>query len=862
MGSGGGYGGTSSARGGAGGGAVKLNVSQTLTVNGSISANGANGGASSLSYTGGGGSGGSIYITAGTLTGSGSLAANGGNGGNSGGADGGGGGGGRIAVYYTTDSSSISYQAYGGSGPGSAQEGGAGTVYLKDNVASRGSFTVENTGIVGARTLYAAGIADINDINITNGANLDFNGVDINVYGNFNCDNGQLVAGTTTTTFLGGGSQTIKSGGEALYHVLINNAGGSWQLQDAFDVDGTFRLQAGSFDANGQNQNYAGNFTLDSGVTYIKGGTVTFDGDLSFSDSAGQNMGTVVVGNSPDTTTLTTDLYADSLTINSGDSLITDGYEITLTDFVNINGGTLDASDGTDNYTIISVAGNWSNTGSFVAGYSEVHFTNPAKITTISDDTTFNDLICTVANKTILVAGNSTQTISGSLDLDGQTTGTEIILNSTNTNRFTFDVTGGEQIVDYIDVSYANASSHNIYAQSSVNSGNNDDAEAGPHWVFNAPNPPTDLLVNDLTNPVTLSDTTPDFKATYTDPEAGDIANYYQIQVDDNSDFSSIYWDSGKTSMSNCLAGSVCGPFTYNGPSLVRNTTYYWRVKYWDDGGNEGPYSQETAYFKLAFVTIDSITFEDSGSNIIDLFNPAILTPGSTTTYYVRGQITDDFGCDTTVLDSVVYRSGVGGGTACVQDNNDCYDHTKVSCSMISCVDTVGDYECTVALEYYADPTVAGSVYAGEYWGAYLEATHGTASDNDQTDFEIDELVSFEVGNIIDYSSLQLGEVSADIEIVVENLGNVAIDYYVNGTSMSCDLGSITPDRQHYSLTDNFTYESGTDLTSENVLVPANIPQRTDDLNPSVKSLFWRLQVEQGARGGCNGINGFILTKH
>jgi len=67
-----------------------------------------------------------VWLTAGTLSGNGTISVSGGNGQNSAA----GGGGGRIAVYYTTDSSTISYQAYGGTG-GSANVGGAGTIFKK-----------------------------------------------------------------------------------------------------------------------------------------------------------------------------------------------------------------------------------------------------------------------------------------------------------------------------------------------------------------------------------------------------------------------------------------------------------------------------------------------------------------------------------------------------------------------------------------------------------------------------------------------------------------------------------------------------------------------------------------------------------
>lgn len=71
-------------------------MSGTLIVNGSITADGNNGGKMG-SYTGGGGSGGSIYIIANKILGNGLITANGGSGGDG---NGGGGAGGRIAIYY------------------------------------------------------------------------------------------------------------------------------------------------------------------------------------------------------------------------------------------------------------------------------------------------------------------------------------------------------------------------------------------------------------------------------------------------------------------------------------------------------------------------------------------------------------------------------------------------------------------------------------------------------------------------------------------------------------------------------------------------------------------------------------------
>jgi hypothetical protein len=103
--------------GGAGGSAVLLNVSGTLTLGGTISANGGAG----IGQGSGGGSGGSLWLNVGTLAGAGTLSACGGFGNDVGGA----GGGGRIAVYYQNSSFTGTMKAWGaGSG---ANVAGAGT---------------------------------------------------------------------------------------------------------------------------------------------------------------------------------------------------------------------------------------------------------------------------------------------------------------------------------------------------------------------------------------------------------------------------------------------------------------------------------------------------------------------------------------------------------------------------------------------------------------------------------------------------------------------------------------------------------------------------------------------------------------
>ncbi len=133
-----------------GGGAIKLNIGGTLSVNGAVLANGT----SAWINDQGGAAGGSIWIIANRITGSGTISASGGNG--EAYRDGGGGGGGRIALYYGTTDFSGNISAQGAAG---AQRGGAGTIYRKANAESVGTVLLDNFGVWGASTPLVSPIA-------------------------------------------------------------------------------------------------------------------------------------------------------------------------------------------------------------------------------------------------------------------------------------------------------------------------------------------------------------------------------------------------------------------------------------------------------------------------------------------------------------------------------------------------------------------------------------------------------------------------------------------------------------------------------------------------------------------------------
>jgi hypothetical protein len=125
-GSGGGLGYGAPSLGAEGGGALRMTVARTLTVNGRISANGN----SAYQDDGGGGSGGSLWITANSLNLAGQVTVLGGSGELY---EGGGGGGGRIAFYSRTNYlASPTISVSGGDGYDPGQDG---TIFFGTNIA-------------------------------------------------------------------------------------------------------------------------------------------------------------------------------------------------------------------------------------------------------------------------------------------------------------------------------------------------------------------------------------------------------------------------------------------------------------------------------------------------------------------------------------------------------------------------------------------------------------------------------------------------------------------------------------------------------------------------------------------------------
>lgn len=131
--------------GGSGGGRLWFNVTDTIFIDGLVSADGAD-----AENTGsGGGSGGSIWMHCNIIKGYGKITAHGGAGSNNTGSTGCGGAGGRVAVYFNINEtmSEFRYLAYGGAKGGqSSENGGAGTVFIYHKNEEHTTIILDNDG--------------------------------------------------------------------------------------------------------------------------------------------------------------------------------------------------------------------------------------------------------------------------------------------------------------------------------------------------------------------------------------------------------------------------------------------------------------------------------------------------------------------------------------------------------------------------------------------------------------------------------------------------------------------------------------------------------------------------------------------
>jgi len=242
------------------------------------------------------------------------------------------------------------------------------------------------------------------------------------------------------------------------------------------------------------------------------------------------------------------------------------------------------------------------------------------------------------------------------------------------------------------------------------------------------------------------------------------------------------------------------------------------------------------------------------------------LTENTTTSVVVTATVTDNNGCED--IDSVSVKFF---RTDLTSTGDDDANHRYTQAATLdtgTCTAGGGDlsanYTATIAVQYYADPTDAGSANATTTWSAKVtpaDGSGGTAGTDDTT--EMATLTALDVTAAIEYGALALGADTGegDDTTTVTNTGNKSISVQVDGygttdgqgKSMNCTVGSVSIEKEKYATSTATAYASKTALTDTAATVTEfSVAQRTD--GATTGSIYWGFGMPaNGVSGDCSG---------
>lgn len=347
----------------------------------------------------------------------------------------------------------------------------------------------------------------------------------------------------STVEYNGSGSYTsLKLGGT--YSNLSFTGSGTWATSSAISLTHNFNQTSGTF---------------------------THTGTLSFTGTS-----TMVATTSSGTNLTNVTLNGSGLTVTLAGSGLALGGNLTLTS------GTLDAS--TDKCSggscPITLAGSWSNAGTFTPRTGTVTFNGTSQ--SITGATTFYNLTkSTGTTDTLTFPAGVTETITNTLTLTGASDNLLSLRSSSDGVQWQIDPQGTRTL------SYLNVKDSNNVNATAISAGglNITNALNNTNWSFSvAPGVPSSLGPAALVNGSALASTTPTFTFTTSDTD-GDPTRF-EFDLDDSADFASpivqylsAYAAPGSSSF---RVGQAVGSGVYvvgSQGQTLSDGSYYWRVR-------------------------------------------------------------------------------------------------------------------------------------------------------------------------------------------------------------------------------------------------------------------------------------------
>ncbi len=418
----------------------------------------------------------------------------------------------------------------------------------------------------------------------------------LSIGGNLSISTADAFGGGNLTVELNGtGTQTVANNTPATFSspFQVNKVSGTASLATNLIVtSATCTVVEGIFDLNTRN------FTCATGFTVQDGGTLKLVGSETATTPTLNSGSTVFYKGDGDSAI---DSYASKnwgyyhLTLNA-----TDGTDDTfaLPAALDVNGN-LNLTSGTLDVTAsnfgITLAGDWNRGGvssSFNPRSGTVTLDGSSQ--DIIGSTTFNNLTKNVSSPdTLSFEAGSTQTISGTVDLQGISGNLLSLRSSSTPTQWDIDpqVTLALQYLDVQDSNNISGAAIPTVGLNITDSGNN------TGWDFNlAPDGPSVLGPASYVNGSWTNDSTPTLTFLLFDNDADQVQ--YQIQIDDTVGFASPVIDYtsalGAQGANSFTVGQLDSGGSYAvgiaGQTLADSATYYWRLKAIDEFGGESSF--------------------------------------------------------------------------------------------------------------------------------------------------------------------------------------------------------------------------------------------------------------------------------
>jgi hypothetical protein len=274
------------------------------------------------------------------------------------------------------------------------------------------------------------------------------------------------------------------------------------------------------------------------------------------------------------------------------------------------------------------------------------------------------------------------------------------------------------------------------------------------------------------------------------------------------------------------------------------------------------------SYAKVAEL---SLTFAPNVTSLI--FNGGAditLTPGTTTTIYATGTVTDQNGyTDIIAATTTFFQNGLIGGVgfACTPNDNNCYRMTGSQCTFTNCSGSSCDIVCSADMYYFANPTDIDT-YAADTWTAALEVEDQSALIASSTSSSVDliTLRALTADNLISYGALSVTENTGSYNATTtfENIGNDSIDVLIEGTNLTDGLASTIPVNEQIFATSTFTYSSCvycTQLTASSTVYELDLVKPTTTTPGITDQVFWGIEIPYGVSANPHtGTNIFYAT--